>query len=250
MGNSVAEAPVAEFLTEMQKWGLPSPEVVVADGSIHRFKSDGDHGTKKSGWYVLHAGTQYGFATHGAFGDWRGDLKRNWSAYSGSGLRHNPIKLELERYKAGLARTEIQMDAARRARKSWAEASAANASHPYLINKALPPLSLRQNGNSLLIPIVDLDGAIHSIQRIEPDGSKRFASGGRVSGLFALLGTIDQVDRLCICEGWATAATIYLSSGLPTFAALSAKNLIAVAIAARGRWPEAEIVVAVTCPHE
>ena len=53
-----------------------APDEVSLDGRLHRFKVEGDAGTEKTGWYVLHGDG----VPAGAFGDWRHDITQKWHA--------------------------------------------------------------------------------------------------------------------------------------------------------------------------
>lgn len=236
--------PISEFCVEMQRCGVTPPAEVRADGEIHRFRTDGDRGGKRAGWYVLHDGNCMGDVPHGAFGDWRTGVSSTWRARSESDTRPDQIALALARRAAEELRSHAESAAAEFARRLWDEAPPADSSHPYLIRKLLPPFGLRQHGAALLIPLTDLDGTILNVQRIFPDGTKRFSKGARVSGLCSVVGSLDRVSQLIISEGWATGATLYLPNHVPVLAAMTAGNLMHVAKAARRRWPSSDIVIA------
>jgi len=97
-----------------------------------------------------------------------------------------------------------------------------------------------------MLPVTTFEGSISSLQFIAPDGRKRLLSGGRKRGCFiAVAGDEDQAQRVIICEGWATGCT--LAKEEPSaliLAAIDAGNLKPVAVAARSRWPTAELVIA------
>ena len=236
--------PISEFCAAMFRSGITPPAEVRDDGNIHRFPTDGDHGGERAGWYVLHSTNSLVDVPHGAFGDWRAGVSKTWSARSESYTRQEPNALATARRAAQEARSFEEAAAAENARRLWDEASSADASHPYLISKFLPPLTLRVHRGALLVPLSNLDGKVLSIQRIFPDGKKSFFKGARVSGLCSVLGSLDRVTQVIICEGWATGATLYLPNYVPVLAAMTAGNLIHVAKAARRRWPTADIVIA------
>lgn len=82
-----------------------------------------------------------------------------------------------------------------------------------------------------------------NLQRIAPDGDKRFLYGGRINGAYSPLGRITPGRPLCICEGWATGATLH-ESGYTVACAMNAGNLKPVALALRADYPDTEIIVA------
>lgn len=126
-----------------------------------------------------------------------------------------------------------RQEAMARARAEWDNARPANAHHPYLVSRGVPAFDLRQcRRGSLLIPLYAHDEVVN-LQRILPDGTKRFLKGGQVQGAYALLGRPVPGGRLFICEGWATGATLHHLTGDPVACAMHAGNLMAVAGAMR-----------------
>jgi putative DNA primase/helicase len=96
----------------------------------------------------------------------------------------------------------------------------------------------------LLVPLRDLDGTIHMLQRIYEDGTKRFLSGGAKAGHFTLIGAaLENAHGILLCEGWATGATAHEATGLPVIAAMDAGNLLRVAPLIRDRFPDATLVI-------
>ena len=65
---------------------------------------------------------------------------------------------------------------------------------------------------ALLIPVLDTANNLQSLQRIYPDGTKRFLVGGKVSGgQFIIQGQPEKL--VAVCEGFATGASIHLATG-------------------------------------
>jgi putative DNA primase/helicase len=140
-------------------------------------------------------------------------------------------------------------DAAARAARIWAAASPAPVDHPYLVTKQVAPLALRIDPRGhLIVPLQDVDGDLHSLETITPEGSKRFLAGGAKRGHFAVVGTkpaplARPSGPLLICEGWATGASLHLATGHSVIAAMDAGNLLPVAQALRAQFPGADLVV-------
>lgn len=101
---------------------------------------------------------------------------------------------------------------------------------------------------TLLVPMRDAAGELHSLQRIAPappaDGApeKRFLPGGRKSGLFHLIGQAEGAAVL-LAEGYATAASLHQATGRPAAVGFDAVNLVHVAKALRERWPALPLLV-------
>jgi len=115
--------------------------------------------------------------------------------------------------------------------------------HPYLNHKRVTPYNVRQCGDVLLVPLVR-DGVLMNLQRIYPDGSKRFLSGGMVKGCYSLIGTIEIGQPLYLCEGWATGATIHEHTGAAVACAMNAGNLLEVGLRLQRQHPDAVLIVA------
>ncbi len=139
--------------------------------------------------------------------------------------------------------------AAARAARIWTSAKPAPEDHPYLIVKQVQPLGLRVDARGhLAVPLQDVDGRLHSLETIAPDGAKRFLAGGAKRGHFCVIGAdpaaiADLTGPLLICEGWATGASLHMATGHTTIAAMDAGNLLSVAEALRVRFPEADLVL-------
>ena len=99
----------------------------------------------------------------------------------------------------------------------------------------------RQLREQLVIPLRDAQGTIWSLQFIGPDGDKKFLTGGRKRGCYFAIGVPSGV--LCICEGYATGASVFEATGHATAVAFDAGNLEPVARALNGKFPHLAIIV-------
>ena len=124
-------------------------------------------------------------------------------------------------------------EAAVRAARIWAAALPAPADHRYLATKQVLPLALRMDARGhLVVPLQDVDGALHSLETIAPDGAKRYLAGGAKRGHFCVVGAepaplAEPTGPLLICEGWATGASLHMATGHCVIAAMDAGNLLA-----------------------
>lgn len=101
-------------------------------------------------------------------------------------------------------------------------------SHPYLETKGVGAYGVRQTGQWLVIPAVR-GGQLYSVQRISPDGTKRFLKGCPIKGCYHLIGDPQRGERLWLCEGYATGANLFEWTKEPVVVAFDCGNLMAVA---------------------
>jgi putative DNA primase/helicase len=135
--------------------------------------------------------------------------------------------------------------ARRRAALIWDAAGPAPVDHPYLQRKQVGPNGLRCDGRGhLVVPLRDLDGTLHTVETISPEGQKRYLAGGAKRGHFCIIGREpDGPEPILICEGWATGASLHEATGHTVIAAMDAGNLAPVAELVRARHPAADVVI-------
>lgn len=229
------------FRDALQSIYGPLDWLPVGDGEIHRFHVPGDKQDALNGWYVLYLDA----IASGAFGSWKVGGTSTWCSCEPADPREAEQvrqRIEEARCRREAERQRRQRQAAEVAQRWWHNARRADPAHPYLVAKGVSAYSLRQRGDDLLIPLYS-GGVQVNLQRIALDGSKRFLSGGRVQASYSPLGIIDPNQPLCICEGWATAATLH-QSGYTVAAAMNAGNLKPVALALRAKYPGLQIIIA------
>ena len=72
--------------------------------------------------------------------------------------------------------------AAEQMRLRWAAAEPNYATHPYLVAKGISPNGTRLDREHVLVPLFDVDGALTSLQSIDPSGHKLFEADLPVAG--------------------------------------------------------------------
>lgn len=237
-------------LQQMQAYGLPPlPHGhPVDDGKIHRF------GPKKRSWYVLHR-----FRTRagkdivvGAFGTW-GQLDATKIEIDWEGISQEE-RAELERRTKEMREAEASkranqaQQAANRAMAQWDQALREGES-PYAQRKQITTPGVRfQAGGTMLIPAVVLEAGgarLVGLQKIDPDGEKRFNKGMAKQGACCPIGKVTETDRIgFIAEGYATGRSVRMASGdsLPGFVGFDAGNLLATARAVRSLYPSLHLL--------
>lgn len=210
-------------------------------GDIHRFHVPGDRSGSTNGWYVLFLD---GVAS-GSFGSWKVGSTSTWCSREPADAREAEQireRIEVARRQRAAEQERRHQAAAGQANRWWRGSRPADPAHPYLVRKGVPPYTLRQREDDLLVPLY-LDGCLVNLQRISAEGDKRFLYGGRINGVYSPLGAVSTDTRLVICEGWATAATLH-QSGYSVAAAMNAGNLRPAAVRLRARYPGNPLLIA------
>lgn len=238
--SSGSADPATEFRAAIIDAGLAAPDWIEPDGRLHRFPSNGKRGDD-SGWYVLHGDG----LPAGSFGCWRSGLSETWCAkaekhQTAAERSEHRARIHAMRLAREAEHAKRQADAKQTAEQIWRDATPAKASHPYLTAKGIQPHGLREHEGALIVPMRD-GSELHSLQRIFPDGEKRFLPGGRVTGCYFSIG--HPGDVLHICEGYATGASIYEATGGAVAVAFNAGNLQHVARSLREKYPDARLVL-------
>lgn len=227
-----------------------APDEIVSDGTIHRFPTR-DHPQDKAGYCALYDHGD-GFLA-GYFGDWRSDYYQTWHNQNGNKLTPDQSeKIKEAKARAREERDRQAKEAAEKAKSIWNAAHPAPADHPYLASKGIQShLSRIDKHENLVIPVMDPQGDIHSLQTIRPDGEKRFLTGGRIAGHFFPIKGSDTDGEIVVAEGLATAASIHEAMGgkFTVLAAFNAGNLKPVAMAARSKYPQRKIKLAADNDH-
>jgi phage/plasmid primase-like uncharacterized protein len=236
----------------MRAGGLPDLPAghPLLDGKIHRF------GREKKAWYVLREITlRTGQAVvTGSFGVWHGDdnnaipVSVDWSGISPEERAEAERKqAEVQRAAEEEKRRQAEL-AANRAREQWRVATE-TAQHGYLERKRVDGECTRVNDKGeLLIPVRKYSrtgGTMTGLQKITPDGAKRFTKAMDMIGGACLLGAInDSTPLIGVAEGYATGETIRMATGFdfPVAVAFNAGNLLAVAQQLRNDFPKAHIL--------
>ena len=231
-----------KFMAAMHKHGLQPAEAPIADGKIHRIHDQRDKHWKKDLWYVLHDdGRPNGWFGHHS----RMQYKQKWMP------RHKAIMTpeELEKFRQMTEQRQLANSIALQAIRAKCRETAvsmldkacdAAPSHPYLVRKNVKTYGIKQLGEILLIPLYK-DDALTGLQRIMPDGEKRFLKGSDTTGAYFVIAGDDSA--ICIAEGYATGATIHELTGYTVFLAFNCGNLGAVARKVRAMSPEGEIII-------
>jgi phage/plasmid primase-like uncharacterized protein len=215
------------------------------DGEIHRVPHTSSKKGALDGWYILHTD---GKIPAGICGCWKEPVfEAHWKAEIGraftfmENVEHTKWIAEIKAKKEA-ERKAGQEQAAERAEDEIEAYFNASADHPYLLRKFIQPHGIKiDRAGRLVIPVLNADGKHISYQTIDSDGNKRFLKGGKIDGGFYEIAGNRKV--IFICEGFATGASIYESTGYCVFVAFNCGNLGKVAKTVREMFPTSKIII-------
>lgn len=239
---------VTDFIAAMELEGIKPAEPIatrLSSGELIRFRCDGDGKGRQNGWAILY----FDDRPAGAFGNYRLGISRKWKSGEDRSLSpEERAALQREWAEAKQKRLEerqrSEAEAARDALDLWTQSGPAQPDHAYAAKKQLDVSRLRQRDNRLLVPMFDASATLWNLQRIDPDGQKRFLRGGRTDGLFCFIGDFNRAgETCCIGEGYATMAAVNRATGYPCIVAFSAKNIAAVARLWKDARPDLDYVI-------
>jgi putative DNA primase/helicase len=233
---------IDRFRAALAARDIVPPESIIADGCIHRCDVAGKNG-KGDAAYLLHLDG----IPAGGLENWRdGKGWESWRCDIGRAMM--PAELDALHAQTKSASTRRTEEAVRRhtaarelAAHVWHASRPAGDDHPYLARKGVVAHGLRVFKGALVVPVRDAAGELHSLQFIGASGTKRFLKGGRVAGLYSLIGVAGNV--VCVAEGYATGASIHAATGYAVAVAFNAGNLAPVAGAIRENYPESQLIV-------
>ncbi|UNO28892.1 LPD7 domain-containing protein [Pseudomonas amygdali] len=235
----------SEFLDVLTQAGLVVKGMPVMDGSRQRVATVDDKHGKKSGVYC-------GFLDRRPAG-WfinyhRADSPKDVTNWAATGGESDPItRLHI---RAGAK--QAQEDAARdravtyakqtlAAKRLYDRLPAADPAHPYLVRKGIPPTpDLRQTRNgALVVPFFNASGTFKTLQYIPPEGEKfLFKDAPKQEHFLVVGGPLDPVNPILYAEGYATARSLNLATGLPVVMTIDAGNMVAVAKVLHQQYPD------------
>lgn len=244
---------IDKFRRAMLDSGITPPDSIIGDDNFYRFKCNGDKGSEKSGFYVLHL-DGIPSAYFGCHKDPK--IEEYWSSKTRSEVTESEWNANQERLIAKKAQREAEDKAKHAAARKecvqlWEESEPCPDNHPYVIAKGIIPYGAHVEPygyQNIIVPIY-VDGEIWSVQRINVGGYKRFHKGGDKKGGYmdipAMIDPITPPDTIVICEGWATGCSLHQATSHTTVrVAFDAGSLMTVAQFTRAQLPNARIILA------
>lgn len=240
----------AKIQIELNGAALPAGHPVV-NGKFNRY------GPQKKYWYKLNEITTSTGKTlvFGSFGYWQGDeentqkIAMDWTDVTPEDRARAEAKRAEADRKEAAKKAQEAANAAVRANQQWG-AAATSGTSPYIERKQITAPAVRFDADGhMLIPMVVIESGaaprLVGLQKISPDGSKRYSGGMAKAGACCPVGRVgDENSVLFIAEGYATARSVSMATdgALGGYIAFDAGNIMAIAKMARARHPDQHIL--------
>lgn len=252
VGQTITDTltPEKEFAQVLQEAGfiLPANGLPKMDGKLYRVAIEGGKpgnvdgayqgflDGRPAGWYQNHR------ASEG---------KVNWTS-TGSHT-YDPADAMRQRVLTAQKRWDRLMQSqlefalmGKNLTRQWRKMPPAPDSHAYLARKGVPATSgvRLDKYDNLVIPLRNGDGEIRTLQYINPDGTKNLKKGAEKTGNFFVVGgELSPRRPVLYAEGYATAASLHLATGMPVVMAVDAGNLVTVSGNLKARYPDSLHVI-------
>lgn len=234
------------FLNEARAFGLNIDDIAI--GEKNKRVSTESKPQKRNGWISfdeLHPGFYVG-----CFGDWqKGEDAIQWSSWTDSGITDEERSLLKRKQKD---RDKKIRDSAMR--EQVEKAAIVNqrfsqmppcTNHGYSTKKKIGlygDVRLTHDG-AIAVPLVWTDGSIVAMQRIYPNGDKRFdgvINGADVKPFAQILG---ENDHIYLVEGFSTGCSVHEATGKTVIIALTANRLKSIGKIVRSKVKKTPITI-------
>lgn len=247
-GNPVQDNnPAAEFGATLAEAGFELDGLPVMDGKKHRVRTADDKKGEKTGVYAgyldgVPAGWYQDHRIHDQPVKWI-STGQQVDAEAQAHLRAIAAQNRIDRENA------LQRQYAHNARRSGQVYNAmpvADGSQEYLVNKGVKafPGVKADKKNRVVIPLVNEEGEVRTLQRISANGFKSLKKNGQKTGNFFVVGgELKNGEPVLYAEGYSTAASISEATNRPVVMTVDAGNLPKVADKLKDKYPDSLHVV-------
>ena len=222
---------ISDLLREMESNAGLRVSNLVTTGEIVRVSVGAvanqrpDKGQEKSGWYSVN---YYGDAIFASYGNWRQGIEFKFSSINPNEMSAREREDLKRRMEESIERSKQQRaeryDEVSQDCKKRFESAIEVIDHPYLDKKQIKSYGLKAIRDSLVVPVHCIEKGLRSLQYI--NNEKRFVSASEVKGNIYHLGfdlsDIANQKKIIVCEGAATAHSIFEATNLPTICVFSA----------------------------
>ncbi|HAV8409479.1 TPA: hypothetical protein JLC59_003723 [Escherichia coli] len=247
-GNPVQDNnPAAEFGATLAEAGFELDGLPVMDGKKHRVRTADDKKGEKTGVYAgyldgVPAGWYQDHRIHDQPVKWV-STGQQVDAEAQAHLRAIAAQNRIDRENA------LQRQYAHNAQRSGQVYNAmpvADGSQEYLVNKGVKafPGVKADKKNRVVIPLVNEEGEVRTLQRISANGFKSLKKNGQKTGNFFVVGgELKNGEPVLYAEGYSTAASISEATNRPVVMTVDAGNLPKVADKLKDKYPDSLHVV-------
>ncbi|ELV8541096.1 hypothetical protein QNB93_004556 [Salmonella enterica] len=247
-GNPVQDNnPAAEFGATLAEAGFELDGLPVMDGKKHRVRTADDKKGEKTGVYAgyldgVPAGWYQDHRIHDQPVKWV-STGQKVDSEAQAHLRAIAAQNRIDRENA------LQRQYAHNARRSGQVYNAmpvADGSQEYLVNKGVKafPGVKADKKNRVVIPLVNEEGEVRTLQRISANGFKSLKKNGQKTGNFFVVGgELKNGEPVLYAEGYSTAASISEATNRPVVMTVDAGNLPKVADKLKDKYPDSLHVV-------
>lgn len=238
--------PETEFLDALTDAGLIIDGLPVMDGEIHRVsvtdgpRGNGDgvyrgflNGSKPGGWFINY---------------WTAKTHKDITKWKATGGESDPVaRLHMQavarqaRDDSARALAATHMRQTARAKALYDSLPPADPQHAYFMRKGVTAdEDIRQTRNgALVVPLQNVAGDFRTLQYIPPDGEKYLFKEAPKAGNFKVVGgELRNGEPVLYAEGYATAKSLSMATGLPVVMTVDAGNMLNVADALRAGYPD------------
>lgn len=237
-----------KLLNKLASDGFIIPALEMS-GKILRFDRNGKNNAWFIGWlnYSGKDGKPY---YHAEYGDWKTSEKFSYQPDKSEVLKDDFERMKKQAKEASEKREEElsrwHEEAANKCSWLWSNVYEDVNESDYLKRKQIDKLYgaktyLSGDDRILGVPIQDVDGKLWNIQRIWPDGTKKFGWAGKIKGCFFL--TNEPVGSAYICEGFATGASVHMATGRAVICAFNCGNITEVARVCKKKWSNVKFII-------
>ncbi|WP_083797230.1 zincin-like metallopeptidase domain-containing protein [Limnobacter sp. MED105] len=230
--------PQAEFASALKAAGLQVEGMPVMDGKMQRVPTVDDKPGQRNGAYVGYTdGKPSGFIQNFKTG-----LKENWTT---QGMQLSPADMAQLQAQAALAKQQRAAEIAETQGNFEALPETTSTPNKYLERKGVEAHGVRFEGESVVVPMRDVDGKLWSIQRISPDAEapKMFEKGGKKLGTMHVIGEVKPGSEILVAEGYATGASLHQATGKTVAVAFDSGNVGPVVNALQQRYSTSPIFI-------
>ena len=234
--------PTLELAQILEASGFVLHEAPIFDGQKHRVATQDDKRGQKSAVYCAYsdghpAGWYQDHRTHSEPKKWAASFTQS-DPQAKLHIKAHQINRKIQRE---IATTKRYQHYANRCSQAFQLMPPAKINHPYLMKKDVQvfPNVMQDKKGRLVIPLMNENHQVHSLQRISPNGFKCLKKGAQKTGHFFVVGykPLKDGEPILYAEGYATAASIAQATNRNVVMTVDAGNMPKVAEKLKARYP-------------